>query len=340
MTQRIALVANAGDGTISTFLLAEAGLGSTLEPLATTAVGPKCSTFAVDAKADRIYVGAGDGEPAIVTMALDRATGELRETHRTAIEARLTYLALTPCGRWLLGASYGGNVGHVWPVTDGAIGEATATVEFEKLHCVVTDGRFAYFVSLGDDLVAQYALGDGRLTPLEPPTVAFPAGSGPRHLVLNAAGEQAYLITEYSGEVFRLDRDTTTGALRLGESVSIVDPDANLTHSRKGADPIAEHLIWGADVHLSPDERWLLATERTESTLTSVALDDGRLGQRADLVLTEKQPRGFAVSPGGLVIVTGERSTQVRMHAIADDGTLPRITRTPTGAGANWVRVI
>ena len=46
---------------------------------------------------------------------------------------------------------------------------------------------------------------------------------GPRHLVLNAAGEQAYLITEYSGEVFRLDPfaagGAETGATRVTRSL-------------------------------------------------------------------------------------------------------------------------
>lgn len=339
--ERLVLVANAGDGTISTFRLCEAGPDSTLEPLQRVAVGTKCSTFAIDQNADLVYVAAGDDEPAIVTMTLDRTSGSLSEVQRFAVDERLTYLALTPDGCWLLGASYGGDVGHVWPVADGRLGEATARISHEKLHCVVTDGRFAYFVSLGDDLIAQFVLDGGRLEPLDPPTVAAPTGSGPRHLVLNAAGDQAYLVTEYSGELIRHARDSITGALTPCEAVDFFDPEAGLKHSEKGADPVAGHLIWGADVHLSSDERWVIASERTESTLAAISLtSNGTLGSLSALTLTEKQPRGFAVSPGGLVVAAGERSTQVGLHLIEPDGALPRISRTSTGAGANWVRIL
>ena len=63
---------------------------------------------------------------------------------------------------------------------DGSLAAVGDPIEFRNLHCVVTssDDRFAYFVSLGDDLVAQYALGaDGVLAPPGPP--AGGAGSTP-----------------------------------------------------------------------------------------------------------------------------------------------------------------
>ena len=59
----------------------------------------------------------------------------------------------------------------------------------------------------------------------------------------------------------RFDR-AADGRLTPAESVSIVDPDAGLKHSRFGADPRAEHLIWGADLHLAQGGRCLLYTSR------------------------------------------------------------------------------
>ena len=95
----------------------------------------------------------------------------------------MNYLALTRDGTGLLGASYGGGYGITAPVVDGVVGEPVSTIAYPNLHSVLpsADGRFAYFVSLGADLVAQYALDDDlRLVPLTPETVAAPAGSGPR----------------------------------------------------------------------------------------------------------------------------------------------------------------
>ena len=56
---------------------------------------------------------------------------------------------------------------------------------------------------------------------------------------------------------------------------------------------------------------------------------------------TERQPRGFALSSdGGLVIAVGERSTSLAVSRLEEDGTLTLVARTPTGTGANWVRAI
>ena len=56
---------------------------------------------------------------------------------------------------------------------------------------------------------------------------------------------------------------------------------------------------------------------------------------------TERQPRGFALSSdGGLVIAVGERSTHIAVSRLEADGTLTPVDRRLTGTGANWVRAI
>ncbi|GAB3586900.1 lactonase family protein [Calidifontibacter terrae] len=333
----LVLVANAGDGTISTLLLRRDGRPR-LELLATSPVGSGCSTFAVDVERDLVHAGYKGDPPGIVTLRLDRASGALTEVARRDVEGSLTYLSLTPDASALLGASYGGGCGASWPIVGGRPAAQRSRVEFANLHCVVVrDGR-AYFVSLGDDLIAQYDLAaDGTLTPLDPPTVAVAKGSGPRHLVFQ--GSNGYLITEFSGEVIRFTVGSD-GALTPHESVSIVDPSAGLQHSRFGADPRAEHLIWGADVH--PAGPWLIASERSASTLTTVARDaDGGLGSVTGFVETQKQPRGFAVSgDGAFVVAVGELSTDAELFSVGSGGALTSHGTVGIGAGANWVRII
>lgn len=336
----LVLVANAQDATISAFALAD----DELRPLAVSPLPGSCSTFAVDADRDLVYAGAKGDPPLVVTLALDRTSGVLTEIGRTEVPDAQSYLALARGGSLLLGASYGGGSGTVWPLADGRLAAPRASVEFPNLHCVAVtaDAAHAYFVSLGADLVAQYALApDGVLTPLDPPTVALPAGCGPRHLVLDAAEANGYLVTEFSGEVFRLARDEG-GRLSVAEAVSIVDPDAGLAHSRLGADPRAEHLIWGADVHLAGGGRFVLASERTAGTLATVArTGDGRLGPVVALRGTEPQPRGFAVTPdGSRVVAVGELATDAALYRVEPDGQLADVHHADTGRGANWVRVV
>lgn len=333
----LVLVANAGDGTISALRLHRDGTPR-LEALTTSPVGKGCGTFAIDADRDLVYAGFKGDPPGIATLRLDRETGELTELSRRDVDDSMTYLSLNADASVLLGASYGGGSGTTWPIEDGRLGDPRASIAYPNVHCVVVrDGR-AYFVSLGDDLVAQYDLGaDGSLTPLDPSTAPAPEGSGPRHLMFD--GDQGYLITEYSGEVIRFSIGGD-GALTPHETVSIVDPSAGLKHSRFGADPRAEHLIWGADVH--PAGQWLVASERCASTLATVARDgSGRLGDVVGFVPTQQQPRGFAITADGAYVVSvGERSTDAELLRVGDDGALSSLGTTGIGQGANWVKIL
>lgn len=331
----LVLVANPGDNTITAFRLETAAL----ELLATNPV-PSCGTFAVDADRNLVYAASKQG-PALITYALDRGNGQLTEVHRRPVEAPLAYVALSPDGTRLLQSSYHAGFGTAHPVdAEGVVGDAVGRVEHRNVHSGVVspDGRHAYFCSLGDDLVAQCALGeDASLTPLDPPTVAMPETSGPRHITLDATGGNAYVVTEFSGEVLHLHRDAATGVLTRADEATIVDPDAGLEHSAYGRDPRKEHLVWGADVHVHGQRLW--ASERCASTLATLPATPG-LGAVESFVRTEEQPRGFAVSPDGRrLVAVGELSGHASLYDVS--GTTPELLhRTPTGAGANWVVIL
>ncbi len=333
----LVLVANSEDATISTLRM-HTGREPLLESLATTPVGGSCSTFVIDSERDVVYAAYKGDSPGVVKMRLDRETGTLTPVWRSDVDASLTYLTLAAGGSLLLGASYGGGFGAVWRVEPNGLGLVTDRIEYDNLHCVVVVGDIVYFVSLGQDLIAQYRLGpNGKLHPLAPETVPAPPGSGPRHLIVN--GADAYLLTEFSGEAIRYDV-AADGGLTEAESVVAVDPAAGLTQSRFGADPIQEGLIWGADLHLA--EGYLLCSERNSSTIASIAVDaEGDLGHVAAITSTEKQPRGFGVAPDGRHVVgVGEKSKRASLYHLEDDGSLTLLHRQHIGDGANWVRFV
>lgn len=334
----LVLVANSGDGTISSFTLRD----DRLQRLAVSGGVPGCSTFVVDASRDLVYASVKGSDPGISTLALDRSSGVLHpRSHLSLPDGAMNYLSLTRGATALLGASYGGGYGVLCPVShDGVVGEPTSRVEYPNLHSVraSSDGRFAYFVSLGADLIAQYAIDDHlTLVPLHPPTIAAPSGSGPRHLTLNHSQNALYVLTEFSGEVLAFRRDRHYGSLTRASAVSAVDPTKNLGHSVFGADPLEHHYIWGADLHFS-DPAHLWCSERTESTLGAVGVAaDGSMTPPESFTVAEPQPRGFAVSPDGrYLICAGERSTTVSLYRV-QGAHLELLTQAETGAKANWV---
>ena len=335
----IAFVANAGDGTVSTFELSGDG---DLRRLSVSPVGPGCATLAVDPERRRLYVGVKSDPPTVVSCEI-QADGAVTPVSRREVPSTVHYLSLTPDGTALLAASYGGGFGASMPVDDHGVGEVVTRIDQPNMHCSVVGpgGRTAYFVSLGADVIVQCALDGAHLTPLDPPTVAAPPGSGPRHLVLSRDGSHAYVMTEFSGEILHFARNVD-GTLTPAGGTAAYAPELGLRHSRFGADPTAEHLIWGADLHLSLDERVCWASERSGSTLATVPLgDDGRPDAAIAFTPTEPQPRGFAVSPDGrFLLCAGERSTTVSLFEVEPDGRLAQRTRAETGRGANWIRFL
>lgn len=342
MSSSIVLVANAGESSISTFRVTESGL----ERLAVTTGTTGCSNFAVDPERDLVYasVKADDENPdaGILTLVLDRETGALTPRSRVALPGgAMNYLSLTRDGSVLLGAAYAAGYGIACAVSpEGDVSPPVAEVRLPRLHSVLAsgDGRFAYFVSLEADLIAQAAIGDDlALTPLEPATVAAPVGSGPRHLAFGDDETAVYVLTEFTGEVLDYSRDAATGTLELRSATPAHDPSEKLGRSVIDEDPRTNHYVWGADIHLTDGVVW--ASERTASTLAALPIaDDGTLGEPGGFVLTETQPRGFAVSPDRtLLVAAGEQSTTVSAYRVAGTD-LHLLGRFETGRGANWVR--
>lgn len=342
MSTLTALVANSGDGTISTFQIND----GRLHRATVTEIGDGVSTFSDPALGSRFHAGVkgqvGDTEgPAIVTLVLDdEATISIESA--AGVDDSMTYLTHSPAHTHLLGVSYSGGFGAVWPIDGDRLGPQSARVEYPNAHSVITtrDARHAYICSLGADVIGCFELSsDGHLTPLGDSPA--PAGSGPRHIVLSADEQHAYVITEFSGEALHYRRDAG-GRLALADSTAAHATDRGLSRSEFGADPLENHYVWGADLRLSADGRFLWCSERTESTIVTIPVhSDGSLGQAMHCIDTELQPRGFAVSPdGSWVLVAGERSTTVSLYAVRDDCRLELSDSAETGPKANWVRFV
>lgn len=332
-------MANAKDSSISVFRVVE----QKLVRLSVADGLEACSNFVVDEVRDLVYA-AVKGQPAgIVTLRLDREAGTLTPAgRRDTPRGGLNYVSLTRDGSAILGASFAGGYGIICPIRGGVVGEPVSEVEYPNLHSAIAsgDGRFAYFVSLGADLIGQYSIGDDlRLTDLG--AAPAPGGSGPRHPALNESQDALYVLTEFTAEVLRYHRDTDTGLLDFVDSVTAYDTDQGLVPGKLGADPLERHAIWGADLHWGAGEHYLWTSERSVSTLGALQIaEDGSACPPQQFTVTEQQPRGFALSAdGAFLVAAGERSTAVSLYSVEADR-LTLLDRAETGNGANWVRFV
>lgn len=214
---------------------------------------------------------------------------------------------LSPDGWFLFGANYGGGNVLSVRVEGGALELISnrvhqgSSVDPERqtkpyAHCAVPDpaGRFVVACDLGADKLFVYALdaSGGALTPAH--EVDVPAGEGPRHLVFDRAGRRAFAITELGNNVIRYDYAPDTGVLIQRQIVPAL-PEGSSHHSA------------GADIQLAPDESRLFASCRDYDFTGNDAIARYRFdGERLvpdGFIKTGKIPRGFALSPGGRLLI-------------------------------------
>lgn len=214
----------------------------------------------------------------------------------------------------------GGSITEFRLADDGSIKKANKVMTFSltgkapdktrqqsaHLHCVTADPYEwrAFACDLGNDCI--YSLKpNAACNGLEvDSTLYVAAGSGPRHLTFDDEGRYAYLITELSGEVMVFSHHE--GKLTQIQTVTADD----------------RHARGSADIHLTPDGRFLYASNRLQGdgiAIFSVDKESGML-TRAGYQPTARHPRNFAITPNGRFLLCACRDADtIQVFAIDPD---------------------
>ena len=196
----------------------------------------------------------------------------------------------------LFSASYGGHKVALNPIgADGRVAPPAQVIPTGlNAHAFLPspDNRFAFATNLGSDQVLGFALdaATGKLIAKDAPVAKLPEKNGPRHFVFTPDGKTAYLLSELSAALIAYDYDAATGAWSEKQKVSALP---------QGVEFKPDVKPWAADLHLTPDGRWLYASERTTSTLKAFSVDAGQVDRARQHADAEGQPRGFAIDPSG-----------------------------------------
>ncbi len=182
----------------------------------------------------------------------------------------------------------------------------------------------------------------GKLTASSPASIKVERGAGPRHFVFHPNNRRVFLLNELNASIYVFDYDAASGTLSELGTVSALPPDFSgppfgMPGVSTNGGPKA------ADIHVSPDGRFLYASERTSSTLAAfrIDLDSGQL-QRIGSYATETTPRGFNIDPTGrYLLAVGQSSNHLTVSAIdQDSGGLTELQRYAMGQGPNWVEIV
>jgi 6-phosphogluconolactonase len=171
------------------------------------------------------------------------------------------------------------------------------------------------------------------------------AENGPRHSVLSPDQRYLYNVGEMGGIITQYSRNAQGELAKVAETPNAVAAEYHLQHGleRPAGYSDTTPRIWAADIHITPDGRFLYVSERTSSTLTGYRVDKNS----GNLTLigswpVEQQPRSFAITVDGRwLIASGEKSKVTGSYAIDhQSGALKKVSEAPAGGDANWVSIV
>ncbi len=313
-----------------------------LTPIATTAVpGPAkpggSLPMAVSPNKKLLYVGLRNEPYTAVTFAIDGKSGKLTLVGSGPLADSMAYISTDRSGKFLFSASYGGHKVAVNPIgANGVVGQAQQIMATKpNAHCIIADpsNKYVLHTSLGGDVIYQekFDAKTGKLTPNDPPTVSVKAKAGPRHLTFSPNKKFVYSIDELDGSIYVFPWNAKIGTMKKEVQVASALP--------KGF----SGKPWAADIHLTPNGKFLYASERTSSTLAAFKVN-AKKGTLTPInsYATEKQPRAFNIDPTGHYLLSvGQLSNSMTSYAInRKSGKLTKLKQYPVGKNPNWVEIL
>lgn len=337
----VVYVSNAGDKEIGVFLMdRDSGALTAVERVpvpGTDKPSPTSMPLAVSPDHRFLYAALRTEPYPVSSFAIDQADGRLIHLGYAPLADSMAYIITDRSGRYLLSASYPGAKLAINPIdADGRVGERPTQVlaTEPKAHCVVVDpsNRWAYCTNLGGDIIMQLRFdpATGTVVPNMPAAIATKPGAGPRHLAFHPNGRFLYLLNETDATLGAYAVDAAAGTLTELQTVPTLPPDF-------AGKPSA------ADLHLTPDGRFIYASERTTSTIKGFRIDPERgTFSRCGRWPTETTPRGFAIDPRGrFLLAVGLSSNALTVSAIdPDSGALADVAQYPMGQMPNWVEIV
>ena len=237
----------------------------------------------------------------VAAYRIDHKTGMLTLINRVSAKGDLAnQVVLDPSGKLAGTVTYASGTFTLYRVeADGRLSEPFYTDQHSgtplsprqpgpKAHGIAfsKDSKFAYVAELGLDRVYSYRVDAAHhnVTPLDPPFVSLPGGSGPRRLQLHPNGRFLYVNHETDSKVTVFELHD--GNLKAMQTIS-TRPDGYTASNST------------AEIQIDKEGKWLYVSNRGHDSLALYSVDPGK----GALTLVEyipslgRTPRNITIDP-------------------------------------------
>lgn len=224
------------------------------------------------------------------------------------------YVSLDKTGNWLAAANYSDGSFAMLPVKkEGTLDTPSQVIQHvgkgkdEKRqagpHAHSTffspDNKSLFVQDLGIDKLMLYNFNEqtGQVTPAEMGNIETVPGSGPRHIDFSTNKKIIYVIEELSNTVSVWEKKD--------DNWSSIQTISSVPKDYTGA-------AGGADIHVSPDGKFLYTSNRsTSNTIGIFSIDDktGKLKLVGHQATLGKTPRNFSLDPSGNYLLVANQDS-------------------------------
>lgn len=271
---------------------------------------PTFLTISQDGK--NVYaVAESEPDGGVYALQFDKKNGQLKLLNeQSTAGAHPCYIDIDQSGKWLTVANYTGGSVNVFPINaNKSVGALTqniphtgSSVNPERQtsphpHSAVFAPRNndVFVPDLGKDKIIQYHLDKATGKMNVTGVIDAAAGSGPRHITFHPNRKFAYVINELNASITAYQYDKTLTPI---QTINTLPDDF------KGQN-------WCADIHLSPDGRFLYGTNRGHNSIVCYQVDavTGKLTFVERLDVNGKWPRNFMIDPTGNYVLVANQET-------------------------------
>lgn len=269
--------------------------------------------YAVNETADSSGKGGG-----VTSFSFDKKKGTLTQLSRQSSGGNHPcYVTVDKTGKWVIAGNYSSGNFSILPTKNGILGKAKRTVQHfgsgpdtarqrsPHVHGIFMkkDNTGFYVTDLGADKLMDYSFNaaTGVLNSTKTDSIELSPGSGPRHLAFHPKLQVTYILNELSGTI------DVIHYLPFGDMV--------INHAIPAFPPYFRGKAGSADIHVSPDGKFLYCSNR--STLNNISIFSvdstaGKLSWLADQPTLGMKPRNFNFDPAGkFLLVANQDSDEI-----------------------------